>query len=239
MCSTLKIALLTTETLHHTWFAQQLANRSGALLCIKENKNINPSFETKHAFEDRRDVFEKDFFFSGRMKMLNQVCDTLTVEDINQQEVCDIMLNFNPNILIVFGTTYIKSELINLFRKKIVNLHGGDPELYRGLDSHLWGIYHNDWANLYTTIHVLDSKLDNGEIIKKKKLPLSKIKNIYEMRAYNTEVCIELTSFVLRQIEEFGKFFSLKQNVEGRYYSSMPTCLKEICCRKFKNRMSK
>ena len=48
-----------------------------------------------------------------------------------------------------------------------INLHGGDPEKYRGLDSHLWSIYHEDWASLVSTLHVVSKDLDAGDSIEK------------------------------------------------------------------------
>ena len=50
------------------------------------------------------------------------------------------------------------------YKNKIFNLHGGNPEEFRGLDSHYWSIYHNNF-NLYSCLHKLSYKLDDGDII--------------------------------------------------------------------------
>ena len=55
--------------------------------------------------------------------------------------------------------------MISIFENKIFNLHGGDPEKYRGLDSHYWSIYHNDFKSLITTLHKVRPILDTGEIV--------------------------------------------------------------------------
>ena len=114
-------------------------------------------------------------------------------------------------------------------------MHGGDPETYRGLDSHLWAIYHNDWTNIITTLHILNEHLDDGEIILKKSLDISKLTDLSQLRALNTSACLELTISALNSYKKTGFFLKNKQKNKGRYYSFMPACLKEVCAKKFSN----
>ena len=122
--------------------------------------------------------------------------------------------------------------MVSRFKGSIINLHGGDPEKYRGLDSHLWTIYHEDWDRLITCLHILDEKLDNGDIIAKKHLDLSKITDLSRLRAINTVACFDLTLSALKQYEERKSFNIISQSEIGRYYSFMPSSLKTICIQK-------
>ena len=81
--------------------------------------------------------------------------------------------------------------MINVVPEKIFNLHGGDPQRYRGLDTHLWAIYHKDFGGLVTTLHILP-KLDDGDIVSMGTLPVSKDMPLYALRKVNTEVCVNL-----------------------------------------------
>ena len=118
--------------------------------------------------------------------------------------------------------------------KHIYNLHGGDPEIYRGLDTHLWAIFHKDFNNLYTTLHRVDPELDTGNVISKKKLSLKNISDLYKLRALNTEICCELVKNLLSQIKKNTLIKDYKQKKVGRYYSAMPSSLKSDCIKKFK-----
>ncbi len=233
----MKIAFLTTPTLHHTWYLQELKKHYHDMICISEEEGIIPKFETSHTFEDKRESYEEEYFFSNEKAKLNDICETVNVRNINQEDVISALDSFSPDVLITFGTRKIKEHIITRFSENIINLHGGDPETYRGLDSHLWAIYHSDWANLITTLHVLNSELDDGEIIQKKILDLSNVNHLSQLRAANTEACLELTIDALKSYEDLGYFKKSKQKQKGRYYSFMPSCLKEICVNKFTKHM--
>ena len=114
-----------------------------------------------------------------------------------------------------------------------INLHGGDPEKYRGLDSHLWSIYHEDWASLVSTLHVVSKDLDAGDIIEKRSIDLLKTKDLYSLRAANTLNCINMSLLALDYFKNKGTFQLSPQTQKGRYYSFMPTVLKEVCVKKF------
>lgn len=231
----MKIAVLTTKTLHHTWFLQKLMKIYPSVFCVVETRGVQPPFEIIHPFEEIREIFEKDYFFSGNNVNLRELCEIIEVENINDRETIRFLENSKPNILISFGTRKIGHELINLYKNEIVNLHGGDPEKYRGLDSHLWAIYHNDWSALITTLHILNEKLDDGKIIQKNSLNVSKISHLYQLRVINTEACLKLSISALKTYENFGSFITCHQHMQGRYYSFMPKVLKEICVKKFEN----
>ena len=76
--------------------------------------------------------------------------------------------------------------------------------------------------------------MDAGNIICKKKLPLSNISDLYKLRALNTKICCELVNDLLDQIKKDGLISQYKQKKIGRYYSAMPSSLKSDCIKKFK-----
>ena len=82
---------------------------------------------------------------------------------------------------------------------KIVNLHGGNPEEYRGLDSLFWSIFHKDFKNLQTTLHYVKLRVDTGNIIKKLKIITNKKTNLYNLRILNVINCIKITNFYIKK----------------------------------------
>ena len=139
----------------------------------------------------------------------------------------------NPDMVLVFGTGLLKEHLIRVCPNNTYNLHGGDPESYRGLDSHLWAIYHRDFSSLVTTLHRLDTSLDTGDIILQGQIPLTQGMGLYMLRAVNTQLCVQLAVATIDMCSRYGNVVSRRQRQAGRYYSSMPSTLKSICCKNF------
>ena len=115
----------------------------------------------------------------------------------------------------------------------MVNLHGGNPEEYRGLDSHLWAIYHNEFINLITVLHLVDSNLDTGDIVETSNIELFAGMDIKALRKINTEICLNITIKALSNYEKNNIFDSRPQLKIGRYYSFMPSVLKDSCVKNF------
>ncbi len=138
-----------------------------------------------------------------------------------------------PDALVVFGTGRLGEAVIGLSPDAAVNLHGGDPEDYRGLDTHLWAIYHGDFPSLVTTLHRLAPTLDSGEIIQSLPLPLERGMALHELRRVNTEICLRLTLAALDDFKRRGRFVGRQQRRIGRYYSFMPAVLKPLCVERF------
>ena len=59
--------------------------------------------------------------------------------------------------------------------------------------------------------------------------------NFYEIRYYNTLNCINLCKSLIFQIKNKIKVKLKKQEMEGLYFTAMPSVLKDYCIKKFKN----
>jgi methionyl-tRNA formyltransferase len=225
----MKIVVLTTQTTHHTYFVQELVKAFPLEIVFLECHTLKAPFETHHPFEEARDAYEREFFFAGREVRVADWGQTFEVESINDRQVLTRLQEIDPEVIIVFGAGKITPQLIRICPRGIVNLHGGDPEAYRGLDTHLWAIYHRDFAGLVTTLHHLNEELDDGDIILQAALPLTPGMPLHELRRSNTEICVKLTLSALDMYTRHGHFISRPQRALGRYYSFMPAALKEIC----------
>jgi methionyl-tRNA formyltransferase len=133
----------------------------------------------------------------------------------------------------------VSTELISIPSKACLNLHGGAPEYYRGLDSHLWAIYHNDFKNLITTLHYVEPTLDTGKIVFEKKLNITKDITIEKLRILNTDACISMSAMAISTLSKNYNLPSRVQSKTGRYYSFMPATLKEICVSKYNRHLQK
>ena len=227
-----KTLILTTETTHHLYYLWKLSELCSIDRVIIETNTLSAPFETAHEFEQNRYEYEKSVLKSGPL-LIEEILPTHRFSSINQAECKDFIEVTKPDIIIVFGTGKICSEIISIPTTACFNLHGGAPEYYRGLDSHLWAIYHNDFSNIITTLHHMERNLDTGKIVFEQQLDISRSTTLEKLRIVNTEACINMTALAIRGISEFGYVPCREQLLQGRYYSFMPKDLKENSLQKF------
>lgn len=229
----MQVVLLTTATSHHLYYAWQM-RKAGALgAIVVETQATDFPFPTQHPFEQKRDQYEWATLLQGGPKTLEEVAPVLGCSNANTPEALNELRRMRPDVVIVFGAGRITNELVSIPTTACLNLHGGNPEAYRGLDSHLWAIYHRDFTNLITTLHFVAPELDTGEIVFSANLPMSRGLGLHELRAINTQVCVDLSLLAVRALKDGVPLPSRRQQTRGRYYSAMPAVLKEDCLAKF------
>ena len=224
----IKVVLLTTKTTHHYYFINQLIDFC-ELVVIEETKNLKPNFEIFHKYEKQQNQFELKKWFIDKKLKLNKKIEIHKVKNINQIKVVNIIKKFQPDLIFSYGVSKISRDIIKKIKKKIFNFHGGDINYYRGLDSHLWSLYHRDHKGMKVTLHEVESRLDTGKILLVKKLSLKKINKLYQLRSITTELCVLIAKQVIKKIKIYGK----KPNKIGRYYSFMPKDLKHVVYKNF------
>ncbi len=226
----MKLALLTTESPHHVFFASELLRAFGDLVIFSESRqSTSPAFETSHPYEAVRDTSEWERWFRGDRIKLGDITRVFYFDSINTDDALQELKGAKADVVIVFGTGLIKDAVIDACSPNLFNLHGGDPERYRGLDSHLWAIYHRDFSSLITTLHRVSPVLDDGEIILQGQVPLREGLPLHELRAVNTELAVKLGVGAVDMVARYGDVISRPQKAIGRYYSSMPRELKTVC----------
>ena len=226
----MKIALFTTETLHHIFYAKCLSQYCSELVIFNEvNKDIfnyqKNNFINKNEnleFHQKQYLYEKKLWFGEKQLLLDDIAQTFAFDSLSSQEAILQISNFQFDIGLVYGTSRLSIDFINSFVGPLYNFHGGDTELYRGLDSHLWALYHKDRNGLILTMHLVDEILDNGDIIFKTTLPISKDSELYKLRSITTYECINLTKIIINCFENSIKLPRKPQRKTGRYYSSIP-----------------
>ena len=127
------------------------------------------------------------------------------------------------DVIFVYGTGKLGPELVHA-APYVLNFHGGDPERYRGLDSNLWALYHQDYDALQVTLHHVDDDLDTGDIVFQTQLSVG---SVADLQAQTELACVQLAHLALHGIET-GFLPRRKQRTRGRYYSKMPRELREL-----------
>lgn len=227
----MNINLLTTDTLHHRLFINRLLkdHRNLSLTVIFEKKIFKCKYQYKFkSLEKRSKIFENKNLYKDD----NIYFNSYLINDVNSSKVINYLKNKKNDLTIVYGTSKITN--FNLLKfKYIFNLHGSDPQKYRGLDSNFWAIFHNDFNSFKVCLHKLDYNLDTGDIFKIMSVPVKKLKiQLYQYRYYSSYVSNKLVNKLIHDTT-IKNIKLRKQSVIGRYYGSMPTDLKKICLYKY------
>lgn len=221
----MKVVILTTDTLHHTYYVKQLLHQLDIVGCVIEQTSVRPKFETHHSYVHKRDEFEKERFFQGKSYRISELCSVLEASNINDSILLKKINEWKPDVTFAFGVTRLNHNTINSFPGLLLNLHGGNPQKYRGLDSHLWTIYHKDFKSLNTSLHFLSPQLDTGDIVQSESIPLFRNMKLHELRYANTKVCVEISMNAMIALNKGNDLTRTAQKKLGRYYSYMPAVL--------------
>lgn len=228
------IVLLTTKTLHHFFFINEISKISN-LFIIFENNDFKSNFQTKNNYEKKQFLYEKKKWFHNDKIQIDKKLKFININNVSNNKAINFIMLNKPDIIFSFGVSRLKNYFLNKIKKKIYNFHGGDTSFYRGLDSHLWSLYHNDLRGLKVTLHEVEDKLDTGAVIFKEKLILNKSKKLFQLRSINTELCIKLA----KKFINLKKIKRIKQKKVGRYYSFMPTELKNLINIRYKVKLNR
>lgn len=229
----MKLLILTSDTYHHNYFVRNLLRNPTQVSVIYETGIVIPPYKTYHHFQCEQMKHERRLWGRSALTIEQKEVSSLrSVANINDIDANDQIIR-SADACIVFGTRKISKGLIGSLPKLTANLHGGDPELYRGLDSHLWSIWHEDKRGLKTCLHMVEPSLDSGKIIGIEELDLKGLNFLHELRALNTEACLKLAQSFVDKVNSNSELQMRQQTAKGRYYSFMPSGLKEVVVRKF------
>ena len=91
---------------------------------------------------------------------------SINVGDLNKYSLKRLKDFLCSDLYIVFGSSYIKGELVDfLIKNKAINIHMGVSPYYRGTDCNFWALYDSNPHLTGSTIHFLSKGLDSGPIL--------------------------------------------------------------------------
>lgn len=108
--------------------------------------------------------FIRTFFSLKNAKRFMNTLNFIEVNDVNDNKVLELLQVTDPSLVFVYGSNIIKAELLEIDTLWL-NAHGGILPGYRGLDSNLWAIAENKLDKVGVTVHVVNSRVDAGDII--------------------------------------------------------------------------
>ncbi len=233
VCKTMRLIILTTGSVRRRYFAQALHDAVPVTRVFVETGELTPPFETTHPFEAKSKEYEKNAWFKGHPPTFTDIAATEYFPSLNQTDAVRAMTAIQPDIMIVFGTRKLSTAVIDACPAGVFNVHTGDPEQYRGLDAHLWTIYHRDFAALSVAVQSMSTDLDRGDILAMKKVAIEPGMRLFQLRAASTQAAVELSRQAVNNFQSPGGLETRPLRTVGRYYSFMPSVLKELCVKRF------
>ncbi len=172
----MKITLFTANKNRHNYLINLLSEISEELFVVQECGTIFPGIVQGHyevssimkKYFEKVNNFQVQLFGNSYIdnKKKNIKILTMLYGDLNQCSV-DLLSDFlKSDIYIIFGSSYIKGDLVDfLIKKKAINIHAGLSPYYRGTDCNFWALYDDNPNLVGTTIHLLSKGLDSGPIL--------------------------------------------------------------------------
>lgn len=173
----MRIIILTGDEMRHQYFRNKIALADGievlASYCEGVEKslanqiNSNPNasdIEKLHI--NARTQSEQDYFAQALSSMGEQSnARKIAKGAINEPDIVQEIIALNPDLLICYGSSLIKSELLSRFEGKFINVHLGLSPYYRGAGTNVWPLINGEPDMVGATFMYIDKGIDTGKII--------------------------------------------------------------------------
>lgn len=173
----MEIIILTGSELRHEYFRKRIAIDKNIKVLktycegteksldnrIKQTPNIS-IIEIQHV--KARTQSEKDFF-GDFVKNIDDKSSPIFIPKgkINNDQIVNEIININPDLLICYGSSLIKSKLLTAFKTRFLNVHLGLSPYYRGSGTNVWPLINNEPDMVGATFMHIDGGIDTGKII--------------------------------------------------------------------------
>lgn len=173
----MKIVVLTGSEIRHVYFRKKLAsdNRIKVLAsyCESDEKSLaklmsqnekTSQLEIQHV--EARMQSEIDFFSDYIGNCVDESNPKLIRKgSINDQAIVNEIVEMNPDLLVCYGSSLIKSDLLTKFQERFLNVHLGLSPYYRGSGTNVWPLINNEPELVGATFMYIDAGIDTGKII--------------------------------------------------------------------------
>ncbi len=167
----MKITLFTGDKIRHNYFIKLLSKNFDELHVLQEilplysGQNFHSKL-IKEYFKNVENSQKKIFGLNQETKTNNINILKMKLGDINKIELSSIDNYLKSDIFVVYGSSFIKNDLLNfLIKKKALNIHMGISPYYRGTDCNFWALFDGNPHLVGSTIHYLSKGLDSGSIL--------------------------------------------------------------------------
>jgi methionyl-tRNA formyltransferase len=203
----MKAVIFTSNSIRHKFFANSLQNYLDDLLVVsecRENDEFNESYgendQIINHFKNRNKI--ENEFFDGNDEFNNK-CIPILYNEVNHNFIYEKIKKYNPDVMIVFGSSIIKEPLLSLSKKnRFLNLHLGLSPYYKGNATNFWPFINNELEFLGSTILHIDSGIDTGDIITHVRPKIDQNDNVHTIGCKIIQESVRKMGMILNLIKE-------------------------------------
>jgi phosphoribosylglycinamide formyltransferase 1 len=225
-----KIVLLTGSELRHDFFRKFVASHNEinvlASYCESEKGNLIQivSQEAENSLRlnhlKARKQTEIDFF-QLFCDYIEDRSNPIFIEkgEINDKEHVDAIIHSNPDLIISYGCSIIKSALLTTFKERFINIHLGLSPYYRGSGTNFWPFVNKELELVGTTFMFIDAGIDTGEIIHQIRAEIQYNDNIHQIGNRLIKLSFEECIKIITHFDSLKKLAPLPfDKKDERYY---------------------
>jgi len=214
-----KIILITADEVRHRYFKYSLNNFKNIdlLLCVCEDNQKRQAKEIINSKKSSiglkkhfklRDYYERKLFKIKNIKKKKIKQEIMiTRNELNYNaELIKKIIKLKPDLIISYGCSLIKNELIDEFKNKFINLHLGLSPYYKGSATNFWPIVNNELQFLGGTFMYIDKGIDSGPIIHQFRANLKNKENIHTIGC----------KIIIKSIKELKKIILNLKNIKSK-----------------------
>lgn len=229
----IKIIIITSNSLRHIYFRKLFSNKIQVLKTFCEEsstdfKNLNFDHEIERIHFEERLNSESDFF-SDIINVLDDKSNPhfISKNQINKSEIVDEIISMKPDFIVTYGCSIIKGKLLEIFNRKIINVHLGISPYYFGAATNFHALVNNDYQCVGYTFMYMDSGIDTGEIIHQKRAVIRPFDNPHTI---GNRLIKDMTNDFIKLILNFDKIEAYKNITEkiGKTYKNKDCNLEKI-----------
>ena len=142
---------------------------------------------------------------------------TTRVSSVNDEACLRLIQLLGPDIIIVNGTRIISKKILQSTNAIFVNMHVGITPNYRGSHGGYWAMHNNDVEHFGTTIHLVDTGVDTGAVIRQAFIKPGKQDNFTTYPVLQAAIGIAALKEALPDIIT-GKYQAVMNTEKGKMY---------------------
>ena len=173
----MRIVILTGNETRHVYFRKKMASDTRITVltsyCESDEKSLaNRNNQNEHTSQleiqhvEARTQSEIDFF-SDYIESCEDKSNPKLISKgaINNEAIVNQIVAMEPDLLVCYGSSLIKSDLLTKFDGKFLNVHLGLSPYYRGSGTNVWPLINLEPDMVGATFMYIDAGIDTGKII--------------------------------------------------------------------------
>ena len=134
------------------------------------------------------------------------------VDSVNSSQTIEILAGLEPRVVVVNGTRIISSRVLDSITCPIINTHAGLTPRYRGVHGGYWALAEGHPEEVGTTVHLVDSGIDTGQILAKARFDTSPADSIVTYPYLHLAAGLPLLSDLVRAVLDGQKLAPVGDN---------------------------